>query len=282
MFTIRQMEESVLQCQEDCGEHKCTDTALSLLDSSVAFYTGSLVQTKGSGEGKLIYSLADQVCKDFKTCDISGDKTKGTSRVNHKVYGYFNQMQQDLLTDNCPAARNLKSKIAHQMFLPLVQATLRSAYVRDSMQSSAALKDQASGATFAASVLPMVHKCNVDDARVIYENMKTGSEGTSFSQVKEAFERNYRCLGITCEEVGGFWRESKGEYHFGAEPCVTDTGKDLNLEKHLPIAGITIFLMGVGFYLYIRYRLEQRRKRLARYDEENDLSESSNDDLIFT
>merc|ERR1712160_62347 len=41
--------------------------------------------------------------------------------------------------------------------------------------------------------------------------------------------KNYQCLGITCEDIGGLWDKKEGttdpqEYYPGAEPCTTDYG----------------------------------------------------------
>lgn len=64
-------------------------------------------------------------------------------------------------------------------------------------------KEKAEGAIFAASVLPRIFAENESDAETIYENMRVGAISTSFSEVKEAFERNYKSLNIKCSDVGG-------------------------------------------------------------------------------
>jgi hypothetical protein len=50
--------------------------------------------------------------------------------------------------------------------------------------------------------------------------MRVGSEPSqfdSFRHVKEAFERNYKCLGISCADVGGLW--TVDGYAPAAKPC---------------------------------------------------------------
>jgi hypothetical protein len=279
MFTIREMEESFLQCQEDCGEHRCTDKALELMDSAEAFYSGSLVESKGSAHGKLIYSLADDMCIAFKTCGIKGKSLSGTSKVNHKVYDLFNMMQNSVVTDQCPHVRHGKNEVVYNMFIPIIQATLRSAYLRDSQEAEDVGVEETAGATFAAIIVPRISRCSPSDARVIDENMKTGADGTSFIQVKQALERNYKCMHITCEDIGGFYHKGVGAYHGGADPCVTPKdGLDIDLKKHISWS-LPLFIIGsVSFYFYSKRRMRLRKERLRRYDAENDLSDSDDDD----
>merc|ERR1711971_566290 len=43
-------------------------------------------------------------------------------------------------------------------------------------------------------------------------------ESESFTMVREALERNYACMGVTCSQVGALLDEATGEYLAG-EPC---------------------------------------------------------------
>ena len=279
MFVIRELEDSFRKCQTDCGKHRCTDDALRFLDSAVAFYTGSLVVTNGSQHGKLHYSLADEMCQKFRTCGLSGNSARGTSLVNHKVFNEFETMKQGILGDNCPDARRGKDHIAEQMYVPLIQATLESAYKRDQMGDQVTKEERALGATFAASILPAVARCHPEDAVTIFRNMHLNVKHTSFKDVKAAFERQYSCMKITCEDVGGYYRSMLLGYYDGANPCVTPKEKG----PGFPIGMTFVSLMGLGLLLYMRKKYLQRKARLAKYDEDNDLSESSHDDeLIFT
>ena len=59
-----------------------------------------------------------------------------------------------------------------------------------------------------------------DDAERPASPAGVGNGGSvSFEVVKTAFERNYNCLGITCEDVGGLIDSVTDGYLFGAEPC---------------------------------------------------------------
>lgn len=79
-------------------------------------------------------------------------------------------------------------------------------------------KSEAEGATFAAAVLPKLRKCSANDAAIVYKNLKLGNAApVDFVEVKLAFKRNYSCMGVTCEEVGGLNDGLK--YFDKADPC---------------------------------------------------------------
>ena len=53
--------------------------------------------------------------------------------------------------------------------------------------------------------------------------------------VKSAFERNYRCMGITCRDVGGFYDGAIAEYHAKAAPCGGFIRKSINMDVNVGI-----------------------------------------------
>lgn len=68
--------------------------------------------------------------------------------------------------------------------------------------------------------MPLVHACNEDDANVIYENTKTGAASVDFAAVKEAFQDNLECLGLSPVDIGGLYDPDTNAYFEGAEPMV--------------------------------------------------------------
>lgn len=199
----------------------------------------------GQGIGVLLYDLADRMCKEFKTCGDKGDTTTGTSKVNQGIMHEFFEMQQALLSHKCAEARTHQERIGALLYVPLLQGTLQQAYIA----GKAAIvnqDDEAAGAAFAASILPIVAKCRQDDAQIIYENMKPnhGSK-TDFLAVKGALERNYACMKITCEDMGGYYYGgvvggAMAHYYADAEPCVTEGSTEPPTLDGGQIAGITI------------------------------------------
>ena len=221
MYVIREFEDAIDDCERACIT--CNYDAAHAWDEGVAFYAGSLegevgISRLGDGFGKMAYALAEKRCKNFKTCGSLGDDVDGGSRVNRQLAGLFDIGQELLQRGECSSVRPIVQQIVTYMTIPLVQGTLRYAY-KVGIQSDESTKSKAEGAVFAASVLPLVHDCDVSSAATIYDNMRLGSEAVSWTRVKEAFERNYDCLGITCADVGGLWDSSTNSYLDGAAPC---------------------------------------------------------------
>lgn len=140
------------------------------------------------------------------------------------------------------------------MAVPLVQGTIRYAYLTDiEFSPNVSEKARAEGAVFAASVLPVVNACSVEDAKIIYDNMKVGSSATDFRAVKRAFERNYGCMGISGADVGGLYDSVNGSYFTEAAPSGTGNSSSGGLSGGA-IAGIVIAAVVVvaiiGFLIF--------------------------------
>ena len=224
MYVIRKLEEALAQCRGGLGKKMSKGAAVSALDEAVAFYTGALEGTDGSGSGNLMHTLADKRCVNFKTCGREGNELTGTAKVNFEIFELFDQMQLELSgragrkNKECTAARMTKEKIVSLMYIPIIQGAIRYAYITENAYSE---KAEAEGAAFAAAVLPMVAACDENDADIIYTNTKVGQQGSvSHAAVSGAFSRQYGCLGITCEDVGGLWDSAGADYYDGASPCV--------------------------------------------------------------
>jgi len=251
MYVIREMEEALDGCKDDCKKTGCNDETVKAWDEAIAFYTGSLEGTNGSGSGRLLYALADKRCINFKTCGGLAKTTQGTSHVNEEIFRDFTLGSRMLGQAKCQEARDYKEKIETMMTVPLIQGALRYAYIT-STDKNAGEKAEAEGATFAAAVLPIIHDCDEDAASVIYKNLKTGqNNGADFAAVKRAFESVYECIGIRGSDVGGLWNEATGSYFQGAEPMskkVTVTEEKVNVPL---IIGCTAGGLIAGIIVYI-------------------------------
>jgi hypothetical protein len=216
MQILGELENAIESC-DTCKSSTCS--AIHALDKAVAYYTGSLEGTDGVPSGNAIYQLADNRCSGFKTCGPLGNITNTTSKVNLDIFAAFNSMKSTLATKQCTSAVMAKDTIAKKLFIPMLQGTLRYAWVTDTrtLPSEGA---EAEGLTFAASVLPLIHACNSASATTIMTNLRIGQNGTAnFPVVKAAFETTYGCLGITCAEVGGVYSSTNATYYADATPC---------------------------------------------------------------
>jgi len=41
----------------------------------------------------------------------------------------------------------------------------------------------------------------------------------NFDDVRKAFENNYRCMNVSCDDIGGLWDEDADDYYRGFDPC---------------------------------------------------------------
>ena len=213
MYVIREFEDAIDDCQ--LGSIDNNYGSVHAWDEGVAFYTGSLEGTDGSGSGKLLSALADKRCKNYGTCGANGGEVSGTSKVNLDLLTEFYAGRNELFAGRCSSVRPILDRTISLMTIPLVQGALRYAYKMgalgpagsgvDPAGSSDLLKLNAEGTIFTAAVLPLVASCSSDDAQTIWTQMQLGGGAlTTFDKdaVKAAFEANYACLGITCADVG--------------------------------------------------------------------------------
>jgi hypothetical protein len=279
-YIIRELEESVQQCKNKCTVEGCTELGIHAIDSAAAFYFGSLDNGSDSS-GRLMQHVADVECKEFKTCGSSGDSIKGTSKANYEVLEELQTMQHNITQRACTEARSRKDQIVRWMKVPLIQGTLRYAYLRH--QNQATSVDIATGAIYAASIVPLVSGCSFTDAEIINNNMETTDRTTDFSAVKGAFERQYSCLGVKCSDIGGYWDQSKKEYYDGAGMCNFDVVTEASTPKENKgiqwgiIASLAVLLV-ISLYMYQRRRkTKSKQKKNKARESDIDFSDSSDD-----
>merc|ERR1712176_1230477 len=237
MYVIREMEDALDDCKEACTIESCNDDPVHAWDEAVAFYTGSLEGTDGSGSGKLAYALADKRCGNFKTCGDLANETGGISKVNIDLMRNLNIGQAKLNKGECASARENSDEIQRLMLTPLIQGTLRYAYKTDSDPYSE--KAEAEGVVFALGVVPAVYACDAEAGNLIASNMQAGQSGTAdFAAVKKAFESTYECLGIDGAEVGGLYDAATGMYFEGAEPAMVSSASKISMAV---TAGVAAF-----------------------------------------
>lgn len=230
MYVIRMMENALAICEIPCDDETCVEDSVHSWDQAVAFYSGSLEE-----DGVLLFAFADAMCKAFHSCGVDGSLRVGTSYTNNKVIEEFKNGQKLLFQRKCDKARESKEEIVKAMAIPLIQATLYTAYVNIYPQSQAdgdgTMTNGVRSASFAATVLPIVHACNEKDATTIYENLRIytssspGKHSIDFVAIKNAFEKNYQCMGVSCEAVGGVWLQ--GKYGINADPCTVERSMDI-------------------------------------------------------
>eukprot|EP00965_Chrysotila_dentata_P207958 6184425-Pleurochrysis_carterae.AAC.1 len=123
MYVIREFEDAIDDC--NAGTPSDNANAAHAWDEGVAFYTGSLEGTDGTGAGTLLYALADKRCAETKTCGRNGNSDSGTSKVNIDILAQFALGQMTINLEECSAVRPILDRIVQLMTVPLVQGSLR-------------------------------------------------------------------------------------------------------------------------------------------------------------
>ena len=196
MYIIREFEDAIDDCTTSSIDNNYD--AAHAWDEGVAFWTGSLEGTDGSGSGKMVAALADKRCQNFATCGAAGTATTGTAKVNVNFFALSAEARDYLYGGRCSRVRPVVTAIVKQMAVPLLQGTLRYAWKvatngpsgsnTNAAGSNTLLKENAEGAIFAHAVLPLIHKVSASAATTVYTNMKIGSFSPDKAAVKSAIE----------------------------------------------------------------------------------------------
>ena len=105
--------------------------------------------------------------------------------------------------------------------------------------------------------------------------MKVGATKTDILAVKRAFESTYRAMGISCDEIGGFWSDGEREYFDGMDPCedavdtvapVVVTESNNSLAIGLGAGFGALFVIAAAMVVYMRSR-EKEGNPVFRTDE---------------
>lgn len=197
-------------------------TDINYWDEAVATYVGSLEGPFGdTGNGVLLYGLAEKLCQHFNTCDNDNDDDDGAnlSSVNHRVMTYFEKGQSALRIGSCFEANGHRNRLVSYMTIPIIQGLL---YYTDAMDTSTDIENNnmASARAYLSALLPLVHACDSNGAEHIEETFlaestissaSTGAataDGSTLGQkasliIETLYEQDiYGCLGISCTDLG--------------------------------------------------------------------------------
>jgi len=192
----------------------------------------------GGPTGVTLWSQGEKRCADFEVCGVDGNSKSesDTAPINYKIMNLFAAGRQATLQGQASEMKQLQRLISNKLGLGGIQGTLRyawrlSAQGEGQAENELALtpgidtpgftantapdKEVAEMGTFAMAALPKVWACSRNAEEKLYAEVQIGGDktkttiydGTSrptvnFDNVKLAFECNYFCLGLTCEEVG--------------------------------------------------------------------------------
>lgn len=247
MEVVRLLNDAVEKCP--AGDTSAEES----LDKAVAYYAGGRT-TEENDEGVLLYALAEVRAHQMKTAGHLDDKDVGDAFINVEIFRQLKIMQANFVANDvalCDDAALSKEQIVTLMKVPMIQSIIRYAYIQEKeppVKQEDRDKMVAEGATYAATMLPFVHKCNSRAAETLHANMKLGVIA-KFDDVKKVLESTYDCLEVTCELVGGVWDQKEQRYN--ALPC------GVNVRSPAATASMVVGI-GAGIvlaaYLFMKYR----------------------------
>ncbi len=255
------MEHAIEICEKECYQSESTtcesSDAVHAWDAAVAYYMGTH-RPDDINTGMMMFHATERRCRTFRTCGEQGNQTSGAAYVNQLVFKNFIIGQRKIIRGDCNGARNAKEIIVNRMSIPLVQGAIQHAY---SAASSVAYdeKSSAEASAFTFSILPIVHECNEEDALLIHRELNAKKDSTiDFQAVKSAFERNYQCMNIQCDDVGGIYDHLLDNYKFGAEPCKASAPTSEPTTSHSEkessrVKGITMGGVSIGVATLIAF-----------------------------
>ena len=269
--------QAMYQAVEDCDLHSW-DQAVALYVGSASTSASTAKPTNKGIHGNMLYALAQEHCSMFRTCNKDGQ-----AKVNAIILQEFQRGQARLKSANgqcdtdTTTTANVKShvdRIVAMMTVPLLQGFLTSTNDLD-WKGDTRDSTKAQVLAYGTSLLPLLHACDANFAKLVQSNLPyVATSGTSFEVVKDAVQRSYDCLGISCQDVGGFVDlVHTGQYLAGAEPCGYEYSKPEGYEYSKSEGRGSGFVVGVTLAILVisisfgTFFIRQRRKTAAHNDE---------------
>lgn len=223
--------------ESECIAEACEDSAMHAWEKAAAYYAGSSWEDRL--KSILLDGSAQDMCRIFGTCDSKGD-----ALANKWIYKSFVDGQDHLGKGDCERLMVDRKRITQQMYVPLVQNLLRTAFAIETEPN--VHRERAHGVFFAKWIQPIAQKCDPKVAKLIAENLDVDAARdatakpmlSKFPTFKRSVEGLYPCLGITCLDVGGILAKEQmtnpgkdAKYVTDGEPCLdSSTNVDGSLE----------------------------------------------------
>jgi hypothetical protein len=245
-------QEAIHLAVNGCRHQRGCEDAVEAWDGSVATYVGSLEGIDGNNDaggdyGKAPYALADKRCRNYANCGPEHDLAvkNETSPINTQVLALYAAGSQATYVGDYVLMAYYLRLLSNKAAVPLIQGTLRYAYklsgVDDATQTPPFFGDRSDKSAgelgaFAFGALPKVWACSTKGEKKIFEQTKIGGgvvgvDAVNFQNVKLGFQCNYKCLGITCKDVGALF-DGDATPKPGAEACSdVDNGSENVCDK---------------------------------------------------
>mmetsp|Transcript_64 Transcript_64/g.114 ORF Transcript_64/g.114 Transcript_64/m.114 type:complete len:1370 (+) Transcript_64:91-4200(+) len=196
---LQEMYKAVNKCED--GQYS---DGIVAWDKSAALLIGSS-QTKSSGHGHFLFSLANQFCEDFKSCV----PLAGEAKVNAELLPLLREGQKSLGDGNCYDVRRNIEDIEPLMLVPFIQGALSSAIKNDSLESNGGEKSIAEGFVYARALNPYLAIAYLGADSILNDNLVLPLQNTTLKPVINGPEIVERALTdsvsrmiVDCTRVG--------------------------------------------------------------------------------
>jgi len=175
--------------------------------------------------------MVEELARDFGVLEVSDKGQEPSSIVNRQVLEAFATGKHGLIQEDCDGeVLHTYYTLLHKLRVPWVQGVLKAAFVfSDSDSEGTGLKNhqyleeqRGKGSAHLAALLPDLYKCDPDAATIIANELsilRGGTEVPDYEAIRDALEHQYQCLGVTCDDIGGFLNPQTGEYFEDTRPC---------------------------------------------------------------
>merc|ERR1712176_181654 len=184
--------------------------AMKRWDEGAALLIGSMEgsETGGSNDGYLIHGLASEMCLSFGVCSKDG------AEVNKSLIEALFSGLSALSSKSCDFVIREVEKIESLIKIPLIQASLLSAFNNDKLDKFTGAESIASGYIYSSAVLPYISEGRA--ANVIKKNMVFEAGVTPVSDGMD---------DVNCRDIGYLAAANTGVcFDDGVESAGSQTG----------------------------------------------------------
>mmetsp|Transcript_19785 Transcript_19785/g.29123 ORF Transcript_19785/g.29123 Transcript_19785/m.29123 type:complete len:2165 (-) Transcript_19785:27-6521(-) len=191
---VHKLYETLDSCLNN--DFSMDNEGVHMIDEAVAYYIGSKQETGSHLQGYLLYGLAEKSSEMFDVGLMNGQ-----SLVNRKILRYLKEAALNLTFNNgCSqpgVVANLGviiQKTVSQMTIPLIQHLIY--FLKTNDRERARL--------YSHAVIPLLSPCTAETYHYLKKELITDLpyDSRDINDIIRALQSTYRCIGITCDEVG--------------------------------------------------------------------------------
>eukprot|EP00980_Cylindrotheca_fusiformis_P024658 scaffold12195_cov126-Cylindrotheca_fusiformis.AAC.2 len=248
--------QAVYEAVSDCSatvQYRSSGGQTDAWDRAAAFLIGSLEGTEpnGSAEGYLFYSLAQEHCMAFGTCD----DPNATVEVNQRLIKLLYSGRGAVLGNSCNGLRKVADELSSLLLVPTIQGALITSIRLTGTKPLSKPIRRAEAYVYSRALLPIVDDIDRDASSVIEENLGDRSPASTkqiASHVFSAFAKVYPGMGVDCELIG---KTDDFDPCAGVVKGASSSGATLWI-----IIGVAIAVVLAGGWCFLRRH--QGKKRL--------------------